>query len=99
MPYNTTKTQTAIAQSTTLLKCVAHHRRKSNRGRETLPSTSGPLRCLLESGEPLAFWFRTPKRERVSIDSNGSRATAIGKLILERGNRVKIGVENGKGLE
>lgn len=62
---------------------AVHYRRKSNRGIETLPSSSGPLRCLLESGEPLAFWFRTPKRERLSMDSNGRRATAIGKLILE----------------
>lgn len=49
---------------------------------ETLPSSSGAFLCLLESGEPLAFWFSTPNRVRVSTDSRGSTATAMGKLIL-----------------
>ena len=37
---------------------------------------------MLESGEPLAFWFSTPNRVRLSVDSSGSTATAMGKLIL-----------------
>ena len=58
------------------------HRLKSNSGMETLPSGSGAFLCLLESGEPLAFWFKTPNRVRLRVDSRGRTATAIGKLIL-----------------
>lgn len=61
---------------------LLHYRRKSNKGMDTLPSSSGPLRCLLESGELLAFWFRIPNKERLSIDSKGRRATGMGKCIL-----------------
>lgn len=35
--------------------CSSPHRLKSKSGIETLPSSSGPFLCLLESGEPLAF--------------------------------------------
>lgn len=38
---------------------------------------------MLESGEPLAFWFNTPNRLRLRMDSSGRTATAIGKLILK----------------
>lgn len=59
------------------------HQRKSNRAMETLPSSSGPFLCLLESGEPPAFWLSSPNRDRLSMDSRGSTATAMGKFILQ----------------
>ena len=63
---------------------------------ETLASSSGPLRCLLESGELPAFWLRTPNRERLSMDSKGSKATAMGKLILqEKGEEGECGMVRG----
>lgn len=58
------------------------HPLKSNRGMDTLPSSSGAFLCLLESGELLAFWFSTPNRLRLRMDSRGRTATAMGKLIL-----------------
>lgn len=61
---------------------LSPHRLKSKSGIETLPSSSGAFLCLLESGEPLAFSFSTPNRVRLSMDSNGRTATAMGKLIL-----------------
>lgn len=57
---------------------------KSNSGMEAFPNCSGAFRCLLESGEPLAFWFKIPNRVRVRIDSRGRIATATGKLILKQ---------------
>ncbi len=61
---------------------LSPHRLKSKSGIETFPSSSGAFLCLLESGEPLAFWFSTPNRVRLSTDSSGRTATAMGKLIL-----------------
>ena len=61
---------------------LSAHRLKSKSGIDTLPSSSGAFLCLLESGEPLAFWFSTPNRVRVRMDSRGRTATAMGKLIL-----------------
>lgn len=66
--------------TTTLL--FSAHRLKSKRGMETLPSCSGAFLCLLESGDPPAFWFSTPNKVRLSMDSSGSTATAMGKLML-----------------
>lgn len=63
---------------------LSAHRLKSKSGIETLPSSSGAFLCLLESGEPLAFWFSTPNRVRLSTDSSGRTATAMGKLILRQ---------------
>lgn len=57
---------------------------KSNRGMDTFPKSSGPFRCLLESGELFAFWLRTPQRERLNMASSGNSATEIGKFILKK---------------
>lgn len=57
---------------------------------ETFPKSSGAFRCLLESGEPPAFWLSTPNTLRPSSASRGSTATAIGKLILEESTRSRV---------
>lgn len=62
---------------------------------DTLPSGSGAFLCLLESGEPLAFWFSTPNRLRLRMDSRGRTATAMGKLILGETRRGQDGVGGG----
>lgn len=59
------------------------HPLKSKSGMEAFPNRSGAFLCLLESGDPPAFWLKIPNRVRLSTDSRGRIATATGKLILK----------------
>lgn len=74
---------TWINHLTSIFGLLSPHPLKSNSGIDTFPRSSGAFLCLLESGEPPAFWFSTPNTLRPRIDSRGSTATAMGKLILE----------------